>query len=301
MNTSVGAEAEDRFAELPGGLRICYRSYGPPEGEAILLIAGLGLQLTSWPRALVAALTGAGYRVIAPDNRDAGRSSSIRTPPPGKLQVLLKRPPPENYALEDMTEDMSQLLRVLGVKAAHVVGMSMGGMIGQNLAASHPGQVLSLTSIFSTSGARNVGQPALSTVWRMGKPAPRTSAEAVERFVGTMRHIGDPGVPGIESAWSEYAAGAWARNGNRANASGLLRQIAAIHKSGDRTAQLRRIRARTLVLHGDRDLLVNPSGGKACAAAIPGARLVMLQGLRHQLDDHRAPEIAALILSNLRT
>ena len=291
---------DDRFAELPGGIRLCYRSYGPPEGEAILLIAGLGLQLTSWPRALVAALTGAGYRVIAPDNRDAGRSSSIRTRPPGKLQVLLKRPPAENYALEDMAEDMSRLLRVLGVKAAHVVGMSMGGMIGQALAATHPAQVLSLTSIFSTTGARNAGQTALSTVWRMGKPAPRTSAEAVELYVAMMRHVGDPGVPGIESVWSEYAASAWERNGNRANASGLLRQIAAIQKSGDRTAQLRRIQARTLVLHGDRDLMVNPSGGKACAAAIPGARHVTLQGMRHQLDDHRAPELAALVLSHLR-
>src|SRR5436190_22180688 len=116
---------EDRFAELPKGVRLCYRSYGPPAGppagEAILLIAGLGLQLTSWPPALVAALTGAGYRVIAPDNRDAGRSSSIGTRPPGKLQILLARPPAENYAIEDMADDLSQLLRLLGVEAAHAV------------------------------------------------------------------------------------------------------------------------------------------------------------------------------------
>jgi pimeloyl-ACP methyl ester carboxylesterase len=291
---------DDRFAELPKGVRICYRSYGPPARETIVLIAGLGLQLTSWPEALVAALSAAGYRVIAPDNRDAGRSSSIGTPPPGKLQILLARPPADNYAIEDMADDLSQLLRLLGVKAAHVVGMSMGGMIGQSLAARHPEQVLSLTSIFSTTGARNVGQPALSTFWRLGKPAPRTSEEAVERFVAMMRHIGDPAVPGIESMWSDYASRGWARNGNRANAAGMARQIAAIQKSGDRTAELRRIRARTLVLHGDRDLMVNPTGGKASAAAIPGARHVTLTGLRHQLDDHRAPEIAALILSHIR-
>jgi len=115
-----------------------------------------------------------------------------------------------------------------------------------------------------------------------------------------MRHVGDPGVPGVESAWSEYASGGWERAGNRANAAGIARQIAAIQKSGDRTAQLRRIQARTLVIHGDRDLMVNPSGGKACAEAIPNARLVTLQGLRHQLDDQRAAEIAALILSHAR-
>src|SRR4051794_2414552 len=197
---------EERFAELPNGVRICYRSYGPPAGEAILLIAGLGLQLTSWPQALVAALTAAGYRIIAPDNRDAGRSSSIATPPPGKLQVLLARPPADNYSIDDMADDMSQLLHLLGVKAAHVVGMSMGGMIGQSLAARHAERVLSLTSIFSTTGARNVGQPALSTLWRIGKRPPRTSEEAVEHFVAMMRHIGDPSLPGIESVWSDYAS-----------------------------------------------------------------------------------------------
>ena len=291
---------EDRFAELPSGLRLCYRSYGAADGQAILLVAGLGLQLTSWPRAMVEAFTAAGYRVIAPDNRDVGRSSPIRTPPPGKLQLLLKRPPAENYDIDAMADDMAQLLRLLGVSAAHVVGMSMGGMIGQSLAARYPGQVLSLTSIFSTSGAAGVGQTAFSTLWRLGKPAPRTRAEAVESFVAMMRHVGDPGVPGVESAWSEYASGGWERAGNRANAAGIARQIAAIQKSGDRTAQLRRIQARTLVIHGDRDLMVNPSGGKACAEAIPNARLVTLQGLRHQLDDQRAAEIAALILSHAR-
>ncbi len=291
---------EDRFADLPGGIRLCYRAYGPADGKAILLIAGLGLQLTSWPRQLIAALAAAGYRVIAPDNRDAGRSSSIRTPPPGRLQLLLARPPAENYSVEDMAEDMSQLLSALGAGAAHVVGMSMGGMIGQSLAARHPEQVLSLVSIFSTTGDRRIGQPALSTLWRLGKPAPRTRAEAVERFAAMMRHIGDPAVPGIEAEWSEYASTAWERAGNRANAAGVARQIAAIQKSGDRTAQLRRIQARTLVVHGDRDLMVSPSGGKASAEAIPGARLVTLPGLRHQLDDHRAPELAALILSHIR-
>jgi non-heme chloroperoxidase len=291
---------EDRFADLSDGLRICYRTYGAPERETILLIAGLGLQLISWPQDFISALVGEGYQVIAPDNRDAGRSSKLKTRPPGKLDLFLRRAPAENYDLNDMADDMSRLLTSLRVPAAHVVGMSMGGMIGQNFAARHPEQVRSLVSIFSTTGAKNVGQPAFSTVWRMGRPAPRSSAEAVERFVGMMRHIGDPTVPGIEAAWSDYAARGWERSGNRANASGLLRQIAAVHKSGDRTAQLQRIRARTLVLHGDKDLMVHPSGGRATLQCIEGARMVTIAGMRHQIDHQRAPELATHILSHIR-
>lgn len=291
--------ADDHHAELPGGLRLCYRSYGQPDGKPVLLIAGLGLQLTSWPRAFVDTFVAAGYRVIAPDNRDVGRSSSLRGRPPGKLQQLLRQAPPDSYALEDMADDMQHLLAHCGISSAHVVGMSMGGMIGQTLAARHPDAVLSLTSIFSTTGAARVGGPALSTMWRMARPAPRTEDEAVARYVSMMRHVGDPTAPDIEAVWSAYARSAWERNGNRANAGGIGRQIGAIFKSGDRTALLQRVRARTLVIHGDVDRLVHPSGGHATAQAIKGAHHVTIRGMRHQIDTVRTPELTRLILSHI--
>lgn len=295
--SAAGADvqAQDQFLELPDGLTICYRTYGSPSGRPLLLIAGLGLQLMSWPEPFVQALVSSGHWVIAPDNRDAGKSSHLKTRPPGKLRQVLAWAPADNYSLDDMADDMARLLQHLNVAAAHVVGMSMGGMIAQTLASRRPMRVLSLTSIFSTTGARNVGQPALSTMWRMGKSAPRTSDAAVDRYVALMKHVGDPTAPAIEAAWTDYALRAWARNGQRANASGMGRQIGAIQKAGDRTAQLRRIQAPTLVLHGDVDLLVHPSGGAATAAAIAGARLVTIAGMRHQIDGMRATALAGLI------
>ncbi|WP_228876626.1 alpha/beta fold hydrolase [Paraburkholderia saeva] len=281
-------------------MRLCYRAYGGASGTPLLLIAGLGLQLISWPEAFVQALVTAGYWVIAPDNRDVGKSFRVGTRPPGKLRQILRWPPPDSYSLDDMADDMTRLLQSLEIPAAHVIGMSMGGMIGQTLASRHAERVLTLTSIFSTTGAVDVGQPALSALLRQDRSESRTSSEATNRYVNIMRYVGDPQAPGIESEWSAYALRAWERNGNRANASGSGRQIGAILKSGDRTAQLRRIKAPTLVIHGDRDLLVHPSGGAATAAAIPGARLVTVPGLRHQIDSMRSPELAGLIVRHIK-
>lgn len=293
-------DEHDRYADLPAGLRLCYRIHGQPGGTPVLLIAGLGLQLVSWPRAFVDAFVQAGCLVVTPDNRDAGRSSRLPQRPPGKLDQILGRARAEHYALEDMAEDMQRLLDHLALPAVHLVGMSMGGMIAQTLAARHPGSAASLTSIFSNTGAARVGRPALSTMWRLSRPAARTLEEAVASHAGMMRHIGDPHAPGIEAEWSAYARLSWARNGNRANAGGVGRQIGAILKSGDRTTQLHGIRARTLVIHGDVDRLVHPSGGHATAAAIPGARLVTVHGMRHQIDSARSPQLGAMILAHMQ-
>jgi non-heme chloroperoxidase len=294
------ADGEDRFADLPGGFRICYRCFGDPWDEPVLLIAGLALQLISWPESFIAALVGNGHYVIAPDNRDVGRSSGATTPPPGKLRQLMGWPPAGNYSLDDMADDMVRLARHLGLERVHVIGMSMGGMIAQTIAARHPGLVASLTSIFSTTGAAGVGQPERSTVMKLAQPAPRDVDEAVSRYVDLMRHIGNPDAPAIETVWKDYARRAWERGGNRANASGVARQIAAIQKSGDRTAQLARVQAPALVLHGDLDRIVAPSGGEATARAIPGARRATIHGMRHQIDDQCTPELMAHILPHLR-
>ena len=293
--------SEDRFCESAAGVRLCFRVEGRAEGAPVLLIAGLGLQLIYWPPPLVDALAAEGLRVIKVDNRDSGRSSRIGTPPPGKLRQLLALPPRDNYSLEDMADDMACVLRHLELRGAHVVGMSMGGMIGQALACRHPQLVLSLTSIFSTTGRRSVGQPARSTLWLMASSAvPRSADEAASRNARLMRHIGAAASPGAEERWRDYARRAWERSGGKWDGEGIARQIGAIQKSGDRTAQLRSMRAPTLVVHGDVDRMVHPSGGRAAAEAIAGARLVTLQGMRHDIEPERIPALAALIVSHIR-
>ncbi|HYX63029.1 MAG TPA: alpha/beta fold hydrolase [Burkholderiales bacterium] len=294
--------SDDQFCETPHGLRLCFRLYGASQGETVLLIAGLGLQLIYWPPAFLEALAAEGLRLVAVDNRDAGRSSPIGTRPPGRLRQLFARPPRENYTLEDMADDMACLLRHLELASAHVVGMSMGGMIAQALACRHRSLVRSLTSIFSTTGRRSVGQPAASTLWRIATTRmPRSTEEAEAGYLAMMRHIGAPEAPGSEEQWRSYARQAWQRAGGKFDASGIARQIGAIQKSGDRTAALRRIEAPTLVVHGDVDRIVHPSGGRATAKAIPGARLVTLKGMRHDIDAPRIPALASLIVSNIRS
>ncbi|MCZ2805217.1 alpha/beta fold hydrolase [Modestobacter sp. VKM Ac-2983] len=157
----------DRFVDLPAGPRLCYRTDGPDDGVPLLLVAGLGLDLTSWPQRMVDGFTGYGFRVVRLDNRDIGRSSVIGTRSPGRLRQLLARPRPDAYDLADMAADTHGLLEHLDVDRAHLVGMSMGGMIAQTLAARHPDRVASLTSIFSTTGNRRIGQPARSTLARL--------------------------------------------------------------------------------------------------------------------------------------
>lgn len=278
-----GAAAEDLFVDLPAGPRLAYRVHGPADGEPLLLVAGLGLDLTSWPAPLVDGFTDRGFRVVRFDNRDAGRSSRIAAPPPGRTRQLLARPRPDAYDLADMAADALGLLDALGIDRAHVVGMSMGGMIGQTLAARHPDRVATLTSIFSTTGDRRVGRPAWSTVARLVKPAAATVEESVTRHLELMAHIGGPGFPPDEAWERAWATAVWERTGGGRSGAPVARQIDAIRASGDRTAELRRITAPTLVVHGDRDLMVHPSGGRATAAAIRGARHVEIAGMGHHL------------------
>jgi len=277
----------DRFVDLPAGPRICYRIEGPDSGVPLLLIAGLGIDLTSWPQRMVDGFLDRGFRVIRFDNRDIGRSSSIDTPPPGRLRQLLARPRPDAYDLADMAADTAGLLDHLGLARVHVVGMSMGGMIAQTLAARHPDRVASLTSVFSTTGHRRVGQPARSTLLRLAKGPARTVEESVGRHLGMLQHIGGPGFPPDEDVERAWATGLWERGGGARARAGVPRQISAIQASGDRTAELRSITAPTLVVHGDVDRMVHPTGGRATAAAIPGARHVEIAGMGH----HLAPDV----------
>jgi pimeloyl-ACP methyl ester carboxylesterase len=289
----------ETITDVGGGIALAHEELGDPAGVPLVLICGLGMQLHSWPDEFCELLTGRGYLVVRFDNRDAGRSTHLAFPPPNPMAMLRKRWDPRQYTLADMAADTAGLLDALGIESAHVAGISMGGMIAQTLAARYPGRVRSLTSIMSTTGAPRVGRPALST-WRMmlSRPA-RTKAESAERAVRIFRHIGSAGFPFDEQFVRELSGTAWDRDPVAPAGSG--RQLAGIIKSGDRTAEVRTIKAPALVIHGDRDPMVNPTGGAATAAAIPGARLETIRGMGHDLPRGAWPVLVDLIDTHIRS
>jgi pimeloyl-ACP methyl ester carboxylesterase len=257
---------------------------------------GLGRQLITWPQSLCDLLLAGGYQVVRFDNRDIGRSWHARIPPPSPGQLLTRRFHPDQYDLADMAGDTARLIDALALGASHVVGVSMGGMIGQTLAARHPPHVRSLVSVMSTTGATGVGWAAPSTLRMMFRRPPRDREQAANRAVEMWGQIGSRGFPFDEQRIRDLAAREFERD--RHIAAGTGRQLAAVIKSGDRTAELGRVTAPTLVLHGDRDQMVHPSGGKATAAAIEGARLRMIEGMGHDLPAGALPQLAELIIGH---
>lgn len=297
--TATRPHAEERLIDAGRGIELCARDDGDPTAPVLLLIAGLGQQLNVWPARFVDALVAEGYRVVRFDNRDVGRSTRVVAPAPRPWQLFTRRLGSWQYTLADMADDTAALLDALELRAAHVVGMSMGGMIGQTLAARSPRRVLTLTSIMSSSGARRVGRPALSTHRRMFRRPPRSREEAAQRLVAMMRHISSQGFPFDEPEVRAVGLEAWDRAGG-ANSAGVARQLGAIIKSGDRTAELQRITAPTLVIHGDRDRMVHPSGGSATAAAIPGSRLQTIAGMGHDLPAGACAQLVSAIAEHAR-
>ena len=291
----------DRFVTLASGLRLCYRMDGPDDGEPVVLVSGLGLDLAAWPSDLVDGLSAAGYRVIRLDNRDAGRSGRMDTPVPSLLDQALARPTPGAYRIEDMADDVVGLLDHLKVDRAHVAGMSLGGMIAQTAAARYPDRVLTLTSLISTTGARKVGAAALSTKIRFAARPPKTRAAFIRARVEMMRHLSGRANPADPAVEAELAGGAWDRGAYPDGGRARARQLGAINASQDRTRDLAGIRVPTLVIHGDRDPIVHPSGGMATAAAIPGSRHVTIPGMGHYFHAGAVPELVRLITGHLHT
>lgn len=284
---------DENILTLPDGRELCWREEG--QGMPLLMVIGLGMQMTGWQPELLAALKARGFRLILFDNRDVGRSSRIhRQKPPGVWRMLTRKTLPEEYDLGHMAEDAVALLDHLQLPAAHVVGMSMGGMIAQTIAARFPARVLSLSSIFSTTGARKVGQPGLRATLLLAAPPAKTKADAVRKYLKMIRHVAGRGHAADIDFHADYAGKAWDRGGPNPYA-GVARQVMAILKSGDRTAELAQVTAPTVVIHGDRDPLVHPSGGRATAAAIPGAQLVEIEGMGHDLPEPIMGDIADII------
>ena len=264
---------------LANGISIEYETLGDPASPSVLLVNGFTLQLTMWDPRFVRALASRGYFVIYFDNRDVGLSTwcDARS---GASSVSGSPGTPEQYSVGDMAEDAIGLMDALGISSAHVVGYSMGGMIAQTMAIEHPERVLTLTSISSTTGDPNVGQPHPEALEVILAPTSGTREEAVGKVVETWRVIGSPGY-----AFDEAAARARAeRDHDRANnPRGAERQFVAIMTQPDRTESLGALRVPTLVVHGDADTLVDPSGGIATSEAVPGARLVLIADLGHDL------------------
>lgn len=287
---------EERFCDAGRDIRLCYEEFGDPDDPVVLLIMGLATQMVAWHEGFCSRLAERGLRVVRFDNRDCGRSTVLEhVPPPTVGQLLLRRRPRAGYRLEDMADDAAGLLDCLEAREAHVVGASMGGMIAQALAVRHPKRVRSLCSIMSTTGSRRVGQPA----WRLYpiflRGVPQGKEGYVEQVVRTFGLIGSPGFPPEPEELRALAAISHDRG---IHAAGTGRQLAAILASGDRTASLAAIHAPTVVIHGTADRLVPASGGRATAEAIPGARLVEIEGMGHDLPRGTWQRIIAAIVAN---
>ncbi|MGB0113381.1 MAG: alpha/beta hydrolase [Ilumatobacteraceae bacterium] len=270
------------------GITIEYETEG--SGEPLLLVMGLGEQLTSWPAEFVGLLVDAGFQVIRFDNRDIGLSTEFEWEPPSAAravaQTMVRRPPKTGYHLADMAADAAALLDELAVGPAHVVGVSMGGMIAQTMAIEHPAHVRSLTSIMSNTGDRKYGKVAAKLLPKVARLGDNTRENAVERAVTINRLISGPGFDADERrSLAEH-------NLERSfRPDGVARQTAAIMASPDRTPGLGGVAAPTLVIHGLLDPLVKPSGGVATARAVPGSRLIMYPDMGHDLPRQRWPEI----------
>ena len=281
---------------LPSGISLEYERRGA--GDPLLLVRGLAGQLTDWPAAFVDELVESGFEVVMFDNRDVGLSSKTDWSPPSRrksiISMLMRRPiKGAGYTMDDMADDAAGLMDALGFVSMDVVGMSMGGMIGQALAIRHPHKVRSLCSVMSNTGDRKNGTISLKLVRLVGIPKPPNRNTAVDEGVKLWRHISGDHFDEAEARIQMAAAieRSWTPDG-------VMRQTAAIAGSRDRTAGLHGVTAPTLVIHGLQDLLVLPSGGTATAAAVPGSRLLMFPDMGHNLPTARTSEMVAAIRSN---
>jgi pimeloyl-ACP methyl ester carboxylesterase len=270
------------------GISLAYETFGEPGRPPLLLVMGLGAQMIGWSDDFCNALSSGRY-VVRFDNRDVGESQWLEGEP-DLAACAAGDNSSAPYTLEDMADDAVGLLDVLGLESAHVVGASMGGMVAQTIAIRHPARVRSLTSMMSTTGEPGIANPTEAAIAVLMSPPATSREEAVERAVEGSRVIGSPGIPRNEHDIRERAGRAWDRG---VNPGGFARQLAAIYASGDRTGALHSLDLPTLVVHGADDPLVPPSGGRATAAAIPGADLWIVPGMGHDLPRALWPELIA--------
>jgi pimeloyl-ACP methyl ester carboxylesterase len=282
-----------------GNVKICYETFGDPSNQPMLLIMGLGMQLTGWDESLCKLLAAERFYVIRYDNRDAGMSTSFdQDAMPDPFAAAAGDTASLSYGLDDLASDAGGLLDVLGLPRAHIVGASMGGMVAQLVAIMRPGQVLSLASIMSTTGAPDVGTPTPEAVEALIQPgAAETRDETIEAIIDLHRAIGSPGYPLSDRQLRTFVT----RDYERAHSNcGAIRHLCAVLAADDRTDLLREIQVPTVVIHGTDDPLVDISGGEATARAIPHAQFVVIKGMGHNMPSQKWPELVDVIVTNAR-
>jgi len=279
------------------GIDLCYEIFGDPAAEPLLLIMGLGAQMVLWDDDFCRQLAARGFRVIRFDNRDIGQSGKLtggkRLTPLELLKLrFLKIPVAAPYRLIDMAKDTVGLMDALGIPSAHLVGASMGGMIAQEVAISFPQRVRSLTSIMSTTGNPKVPPPTREAAAMLMAPPPTTKEEYLERFAKTWKVLRVGSFPEDEARDRSRAERCFERG---LSPAGVGRQLRAILASGSRVQRLHSVTTPTLVIHGTVDPLVRPEGGKDTAASIPGAKLLMVEGMGHAIPIPMWPQIIGAI------
>jgi pimeloyl-ACP methyl ester carboxylesterase len=277
------------------GIEIEYVTEGDPSDPALLLVMGLGAQLTTWPQGFVDGLRQRGFFVILYDNRDSGLSTKLEGLPDIAALFTGTDLSSAAYRIEDMADDAAALLHAMGITQAHVVGASMGGMITQSLVINHPELFLSASSIMSTTGDRAVGAPTGEAMTALLRPVATSREEAIQASIEGSLVIGSPGYPTDERILRERAAAAYDRS---YCPEGTARQLGAILGSPDRTDGLHGVRMPFLVVHGEADPLVTLSGGEATAAAVPGSKLLTISGMGHDLPEPLWGTITDAIVDN---
>ncbi|WP_413776512.1 alpha/beta fold hydrolase [Rhodopseudomonas sp. P2A-2r] len=284
------------------GIELCFDVFGADDAEPMVMIMGLGAQLIHWDDDFCKALAACGFRVIRFDNRDIGHSTKLSGSKRITIKELLKlrffgTPLDAPYTLRDMADDTIGLLDALDIEAAHVVGASMGGMIAQEIAISHPRRLRSLTSIMSSTGDPKLPQPTREASMLLLARHPATKDAYLKLFARTWKILRNGSFPAEEALDRDRAERTFARG---LNPAGVGRQLRAILASGDRTERLLSVRAPTLVIHGSNDPVVRPEAGRATAAAVPGANLLMLEGMGHAIPMPMWPQIVNAIVSHAR-
>jgi len=285
----------EQFCDVGRGITLCYEEFGEPSDPTALLIMGLSMQMLAWNEDFCLQLADRGFHVVRFDNRDVGHSTHIQGPTPTVAQLLRRSKHAASYTLADMAEDTAGLLDGLRLAPAHVIGASMGGMVAQTLAARQPGKVRSLVSIMSNTGSSWSGRPAPRLIPMLVRRPPSGRDAYIARAESVFATIGSTGLPRDDEDVRAMATASYDRD---PDSTGATRQLAAITASGDRTSELRAVTAPTLVIHGSADPLVAPSGGRATARAIRGARLMSIEGMGHDMPRAIWPSLIDAIAWN---
>jgi pimeloyl-ACP methyl ester carboxylesterase len=281
MPRPAPSPSAEQLAPLPNGIELAYQTFGERDADPLLLIMGLGGPMTWWDPEFCQMLADRGFFVIRYDNRDTGRSTKV-SGSINRRQIVASfagLKPQTPYTIQDLADDGFLLLDHLGLDAAHVAGISMGGMVAQTMALSRPKHVLSLTSIMSTTGRRTVGwqDPTLLPLLIASR---RSREEYIETSEKLWKLIGSPQYPHTTASIRERAAETWDRGVSRA---GVMRQTGAVLNQPDRSRALRGLRVPSLVIHGTHDKMVHVSGGRATSSAIPGCELLLVPGMGHDV------------------